>query len=52
MMGEVISFYRSRDDITFCHEGRSERGTKYDTVMRAIKLILPNLECDNLFITY
>ena len=31
---------------------RSERGTKYDIVTRAIKLILPSLECDNLFITY
>ena len=27
-------------------------GTKYDIVTRAIKLILPSLECDNLFITY
>ena len=26
--------------------------TKYDIVTRAIKLILPSLECDNLFITY
>ena len=25
---------------------------KYDIVTRAIKLILPSLECDNLFITY
>ena len=31
---------------------RSKRGTKYDIVTRAIKLILPSLECDNLFITY
>ena len=29
-----------------------ERGTKYDMVTRALKLILPSLECDNLFITY
>ena len=28
------------------------RGTKYDIVTRAIKLILPSLEYDNLFITY
>ena len=26
--------------------------TKYDIVTRAIKLILPGLECDNLFIAY
>ena len=31
---------------------RSERGTKYDIVARAIKLILPSLEYDNLFIIY
>ena len=30
----------------------SERGAKYNIVTRAIKLILPSLECDNLFITY
>ena len=51
MRGEVIS--------VLSLEGRyhilsrvSERGTKYDIVTRAIKLILPSLECDNLFITY
>ena len=26
--------------------------SKYDVVTGAIKLILPSLECDNLFITY
>ena len=36
----------------FVTSERSERGTKYDIVTRAIKLILPSLECDNLFITY
>ena len=35
----------------FVTSERSERGTKYDIVTRAIKLI-PSLECDNLFITY
>ena len=39
--------YERRGDISFI-----ARGTKYDIVTRAIKLILPNLECDNLFITY
>ena len=36
----------------FVTSERSERGTKYDIVTRVIKLILPSLECDNLFITY
>ena len=53
--------YERRGDITFIAREtisyfvtseRSERGTKYDIVTRAIKLILPSLECDNLFITY
>ena len=44
MRGEVISVLSLKR--------RSERGTKYDIVTRAIKLILPSLECDNLFITY
>ena len=30
----------------------ANEGQKYDIVTRAIKLILPSLECDNLFITY
>ena len=29
-----------------------DRRYQYDMVTRAIKLILPSLECDNLFITY
>ena len=53
--------YERRGDISFIARGtisyfvtseRSERGTKYEIVTRAIKLILPSLECDNLFITY
>ena len=36
--------YERRGDISFI--------AKYDIVTRAIKLILPSLECDNLFITY
>ena len=53
--------YERRDDISFIARGtisyfvtseRSGRGIKYDIVTRAIKLILPTLECDNLFITY
>ena len=53
--------YEKRGDISFIARGtisyfvtseRSERGTKYDIVTRAIKLILPSLEYDNLFITY
>ena len=53
--------YERRGDISFIARGtisyfvtseRSERWTKYDIVTRAIKLILPSLECDNLFITY
>ena len=53
--------YERRGDISFIARGtisyfvtseRSERGTKYDIVTRAIKLILPSLEYDNLFITY
>ena len=41
---ETISYFVTSE--------RSERGTKYDIVTRAIKLILPSLEYDNLFITY
>ena len=53
--------YERRGDISFIARGtisyfvpRSLRSlvTKYDIVPRAIKLILPSLECDNLFITY
>ena len=41
---ETISYFVTRE--------RSQRGTKCDIVTRAIKLILPSLECDNRFITY
>ena len=53
--------YERRGDISFIAQGtisyfvtseRSQRGTKYDIITRAIKLILPSPECDNLFITY
>ena len=47
-----ISFIARETISYFVTSERSERGTKYDIVMRAIKLILPSLECDNLFITY
>ena len=53
--------YERRGDISFIAREtisyfvpRSLRSlvTKYDIVSRAIKLILPSLEYDNLFITY
>ena len=53
--------YEGRVDISFIARGtisyfftseRSERGTRYDIVTKAIKLILPSLECDNLFIAF
>ena len=53
MRGEMISVLSlERRYHIFVTSERSERGTKYDIVTRAIKLISPNLECDNLFITY
>ena len=53
MRGEVISVLSLERRYQYFVTGeRSERGTKYDIVTRAIKLILPSLECDNLFITY
>ena len=53
MRGEVISVSSlERRYQYFVTSERSERGTKYDIVARAIKLILLSLECDNLFITY
>ena len=52
MRGEVISVLSLETISYFVTSERSERGTKYDIVTRAIKLILPSLECDNLFITY
>ena len=54
MRGEVISdlsLERRYHILSRVHE-RSERGTKHDIVTRAIKLILPSIEYDNLFITY
>ena len=47
-----ISFIAREMISYFVTSEHSERGTKYDIVMRAIKLILPSLEYDNLFITY
>ena len=41
--------YERRGDISFIAR---ETMTKYDIVTRAIKLILPSLEYDNLFMTY
>ena len=53
MRDEVISVLSLEGRYhNFVTSERSERGTKYDIVTRAIKLILPSLECDNLFITY
>ena len=52
MRDEVISVLSLEGRYHFVTSERSERGTKYDIVTRAIKLILPSLECDNLFITY
>ena len=49
--GDISFIVRERISY-FVTSERSERGTKYDIVTRAIKLILPSLECDNLFITY
>ena len=49
--GDISSI--ARETISyFVTSERSERGTKYDIVTRAIKLLSPGLECDNLFITY
>ena len=50
--------HQVRGDISFIARGTisyvvisecSERGTKYDIVTRATKLISSSLECDNLF---
>ena len=48
MRGEVISVLSLETISSFVTSEGSERGTKYDIVTRAIKLILPSLECDNL----
>ena len=47
-----ISFIARETISYFVTSERSERGTKYDIVTRAIKLLSPGIECDNLFITY
>ena len=47
-----ISFIARETISYFVTSERSERGTKYNIVTRAMKLILPSLEYDNLFITY
>ena len=47
-----ISFIARETISFFVTSERSERGFLYDIVTRPIKLILPSLECDNLFITY
>ena len=47
-----ISFIARETILYFVTSERSEQGTKYDIVMRAIKLVLPSLECDNLFIVH
>ena len=51
MRGEVISVssLERRYHIYFVTSERSKRGTKYDIVTRAIKLILPSLECINIY---
>ena len=51
--GEYHVSFIARGTISyFVTSERRERGTRYDIVTRAIKLILPSLECDNQFITY
>ena len=53
MRGEVISVLSLEGRYHILSRvSAAKRGTKYDIVTRAIKLILPSLECDNLFITY
>ena len=48
MRGEVISVL----SLERRYHILSRVSAKYDIVTRAIKLILPSLECDNLFIKY
>ena len=44
--GDISFIARDLETISyFVTSERSERGTKYDIVTRAIKLILPSLEC-------
>ena len=53
MRGEVISVLSlERRYHILSRVSAANEGQKYDIVTRAIKLILPSLECDNLFITY
>ena len=47
-----ISFIARETISYFVASERSERGTKYEIVSRAIKLISPRLSYANLFITY
>ena len=47
-----ISFIARETISYFVTSERSERGTKYDIVTRAIKLILPSLEYDNLYLSH
>ena len=47
-----VSFIARYTISYFVTSERSERGTKYDIVTRAVKLTLPSLECGNVFITY
>ena len=53
MRGEVISVLSlERRYHILSRVSAANEGEKYDIVTRAIKLILPSLEYDNLFITY
>ena len=47
-----ISFIARETISYFVTSERSERGKKYDIVTRAIKLILPSLECDHLYLSH
>lgn len=52
MRGEVISVLSLEGRYHKCHEWAQRTRDIYDIVLRAIKLISPRPECDNLFITY
>ena len=47
-----ISFIARETISYFVTSERSERGTKYDIVSRAIKLISPRLSYDNLYLSH
>ena len=47
-----VSFIARGTISYFVTSERSERETKYDIVTKAIKLILPSLECENISFTY